>query len=686
MASKQSLPKENSTPPPPDIEFCATLHQSPLTSDSEPWTTSTRLAQSGERFTPESHLNILTFLLQNPNLNSSILFRADILYDSLGDLKTPEQLERDLTGCNEDKVIIQAENQEVAPLPAADYPGFEWKRTVVRKLIPRNQNRDQPLDQTCHFYKGSAGAELCKQRDLVVYIPHTISEQDTPFYHPAVRALALLYDFTPASGNPTNSQEATGTISVHFLPFSSETTDTISYRLQRTLLGFLSTQLRLSRKSVTSPDMANRKKAVEKDNLIPQHVLQNTYARLKDIYAPDLIAKWVEQTEPSKHVFEDISIAAFLIELWKTMYKPVRFSSVTNIPEEKSKAQTENKPPDFPGFVDIACGNGVLVHILLSEGYHGWGFDARRRKTWSIYPNSTQEHLSQSICIPEPFMEALNARGAAEVQINDETQIHTGVFSKETFIISNHADELTLWTPLLGALSNFDNPLPFLAIPCCSHSLSGVRYRYPPPKSASASSKDDKKISPEEGTQQQTSKDSNNNDNNNSTVSAGHEEVDQNPQPATGDLKALRTRKLQERSHPDLPSSAYGSLTAKAISVARELGYDVETTLLRIPSTRNIGIVGGMKAATATKERRYDQTSSTTAREQNNNLAGSEIHGNGNGNGEFVKDTKGLVRHIVERESRRDGGLEAAAQLWLDRSLGLQKGKGRGKVKGDMRN
>lgn len=40
-------------------------------------------------------------------------------------------------------------------------------------------------------------------------------------------------------------------------------------------------------------------------------------------------------------------------------------------------------------FVDMGCGNGLLVHILNSEGYHGIGLDVRSRKMWKKYPKST---------------------------------------------------------------------------------------------------------------------------------------------------------------------------------------------------------------------------------------------------------------------------------------------------------
>ena len=42
-----------------------------------------------------------------------------------------------------------------------------------------------------------------------------------------------------------------------------------------------------------------------------------------------------------------------------------------------------------PSFVDMGCGNGLLVHVLNSEGYSGVGLDVRSRKMWAQYPQST---------------------------------------------------------------------------------------------------------------------------------------------------------------------------------------------------------------------------------------------------------------------------------------------------------
>lgn len=61
-----------------------------------------------------------------------------------------------------------------------------------------------------------------------------------------------------------------------------------------------------------------------------------------------------------------MAIATYLICLWENM----------NITKK-------------PTFLDLGCGNGLLVHILSQEGYEGYGIDVRQRKIWKTYPENT---------------------------------------------------------------------------------------------------------------------------------------------------------------------------------------------------------------------------------------------------------------------------------------------------------
>lgn len=426
-------------------------------------------------FPPEIFREVMLNLIRNPNINSNHLFRADVSLDApfVEDLQIESEI----------------------PPRVAHFLDFDLKTVMVRTMIPRNPLLDKPLDQTCIFYEQKHEEEILS---LVIYVPHISCAEETPFYHPAVRGIGFLHKY--------NQTDEKGVISIHYSFFDS---DPRSTKLERTAQHLLAVLHKHGRGKA-----AGYVKRVQHDVVLPQAVVQNTYAKLKAKYAKGLCTGWVESTDPTKHVFEDLGIAAFLIELWSEMYK--------------------EKP--LPGFVDIGCGNGLLVHILLEEGYSGWGFDARARKSWLTWSQKAQDNLKELVLIPSMVQTSRsqntnsNIQGGAirqpesetEIQHIEQVGIHDGTFPTGTFIISNHADELTPWTPILAALSSS----PFLMIPCCSHALSGARFRAPPPKNASAS------------------------------------------------------------------TSAFASLVAWVAKIAEDCGFEVEKEMLRIPSTRNTALIG----------------------------------------------------------------------------------------------
>ncbi|KAI8962625.1 DUF1613-domain-containing protein [Daldinia sp. FL1419] len=433
----------------------------------------TPLFRKGCEFDSQVFLKVMMNLIRNPNINSSWLFRADILVE-----RDPSQ-------------------HDVATDPAVTRPtilhfeDMHLDKALVRKLIPRNTRRDQPLDQTCLIYHGSGPGNV--EWSMVVYKPHVSSPDDMPFYHPKVQGIAFLHEWSP--------DQSEGSVSIHYNFFDDRDRSPKLVGTALNLLSVLHKHGEGTKKGYT--------KRVHHDTIIPQISVQNTYTRLKQNYARQLIQTWAEVTDPSKHVFEDLSIAAFLIELWTEMYKD----------------------SSFPGFVDIGCGNGLLVYILRKEGYSGWGFDARKRKSWEQYSEiisdglELRESLRQYVLLPSVIDHHLNTKDESvrEIYNVDSTDlIHDGLFPEGTFIISNHADELTPWTPILAAISN----CPFIMIPCCSHDLTGARFRAPAPKA-------------------------------------------QNKSP-----------------------SAYSSLVEWIKNIAKDSGWEVETEMLRIPSTRNIGLIG----------------------------------------------------------------------------------------------
>ncbi len=128
--------------------------------------------------------------------------------------------------------------------------------------------------------------------------------------------------------------------------------------------------------------------------------------------------------------------------LWKETYR-----NGDTVGNDEEGSEPWPRPPG--GFLDFGCGNGLLTHILVSEGYSGCGIDVRARTSWSHYPAVTQSHLHVHAfdpfsASPDPFLKP------------------------DVFIIGNHADELTPWVPVLSTLYSASG---YLSIPCCPWSF-----------------------------------------------------------------------------------------------------------------------------------------------------------------------------------------------------------------------
>jgi tRNASer (uridine44-2'-O)-methyltransferase len=150
------------------------------------------------------------------------------------------------------------------------------------------------------------------------------------------------------------------------------------------------------------------------------------YLELKELYWPRFASIWYEMTstEPEKFIHEDISIAAYLILVWRHFNQKVEC------------------------FVDLGCGNGLLVYILNDQGYNGYGVDMRKRKIWS-----------------NEFYAKLNVNLIE--RIIEPSEI---LFDKnEDWLVGNHSDELSPWLPVLAFKTSqvFNRKCNFFLIPCC---------------------------------------------------------------------------------------------------------------------------------------------------------------------------------------------------------------------------
>jgi tRNASer (uridine44-2'-O)-methyltransferase len=588
---------------------------SPLIDSGLPPELWTIVQSAPANFTSHYFLEVSRNLLENPNLTASHLSRAELSYQSFNDASFNPAA----THPHELAGIIKHLKPDHQPLLIpGGVPGYTLEWTVVRKLIPRNPKLDASLLQTCHLFTSTQNVLINSQsqtsktikanRYLVIYLPHATDPEKIPFYHPKICGLAILYTYQPsaAPGTPL------GTLSLYYNLFPERPLDN---RMTRTALRMLEIIHKHSRGR-----MAGYKKRVHHDLVIPQKAFQDTYAYLKGKYAKPLIDAWVEVTPAEKHVFEDLGIAAFLIELWTDMYggkaervgEALTDASAYVNDEEKEKAEAAkeerrraNAQAQFPGFVDIGCGNGLLVWILNEEGWTGWGFDARRRKTWATFSQEYDAKLKEMLLVPEVLELTKGPEDGGE-----GPKTHNGIFPTGTFIVANHADELTIWTPLLAFLSES----PFIAIPCCSHNFGGTRFRAP----ANIKSTTSTTSAPIQGTTATET-----------TTTLEH------PPPAKAAPKAKQATQ-----------SAYASFSAYVTRMTSLLNYKPEHEYLRIPSTRNFAILGREK-------------------ERKGGLMGHQA------------DKLDFVKEVVEREMGVD--IQEVSRLWTDRGTGLQKcGKGGG--------
>ncbi|XP_077085702.1 putative tRNA (uracil-O(2)-)-methyltransferase isoform X2 [Siphateles boraxobius] len=155
------------------------------------------------------------------------------------------------------------------------------------------------------------------------------------------------------------------------------------------------------------------------------------YQQLKEKYKA-LVKVWPEVTDPEKFVFEDVAIATYLLVLWG---------------EERAENGTTTKQ----SFVDLGCGNGLLVHILNNEGHPGKGTDIRKRKIWDMYGPGT--HLEENAITPSNGF----------------------LFPTTDWLIGNHSDELTPWIPVIAARSSYS--CRYFVLPCCFFDFCGKYQR-----------------------------------------------------------------------------------------------------------------------------------------------------------------------------------------------------------------
>ncbi|KAF8317514.1 uncharacterized protein EI90DRAFT_3085214, partial [Cantharellus anzutake] len=463
-------------------------------------------------------------------------------------------------------------------------------RNMVRRLIPRMPQRDRGVDQDCTFLVADAHSmeheDGAEDVSLVILSPRIeIDPEDgkeitLPWYHPRVRHLAFRY---------TTNDSGEASLRIEIIPLDSAAgtsigltdnggVDTTS-RLYRTCVSLLETIFKYGRGKMTG-----YKKRVIHDTLVPREEYQDLYLIMREKFK-SIADTWHEATDASKHVFEDISIATFLMLLWKYTYPASPYTSSTSSnPHEPWYSW--GRPPE--GFLDLGCGNGLLVHILIECGYEGLGVDLRARKSWPHYPSTTRDRLfvhafNPTIsCLRVPIPPAsTDSHHKKDDHTDGPDTIERDMFPKTKsgkgrFIIGNHADELQPWVPLLAALTSAE----YLSIPCCTWEFDK---RFQLKKRHGGGTKGQKTEANDEG--DGADPDALNEGADSSSAVRPPEEVE-----------LERKLRFDEK---DGKMSLYASYVLWLATLSEECGFVIETEALRIPSTKNRAIIGRKQKANA---------------------------------------------------------------------------------------
>ena len=147
-----------------------------------------------------------------------------------------------------------------------------------------------------------------------------------------------------------------------------------------------------------------------------------TYERMKKEHVETVSAAWDMQTDPDKFIHEDIGIASYLCCLWKEQYN------------EKARSLVK--------FIDVGCGNGLLVYLLNKEGFSGIGIDVKSRNIWST--------LFSNCEFKEEFFDPKDWKSYLDFN----------------WLIGNHSDELTPWLAFVSTMISYE--CSFFVLPCCT--------------------------------------------------------------------------------------------------------------------------------------------------------------------------------------------------------------------------
>ena len=139
------------------------------------------------------------------------------------------------------------------------------------------------------------------------------------------------------------------------------------------------------------------------DQVVPREMYVRVVKRIKCKYNTEWLEKWKTRTDTTKHVYEDINTGLSKLFPSKLVFGKHNVFVLSCRSGVSSGTVRDGKKPDrdhtgvciiltllfcetslsaciFLGnskqtFVDLGCGNGLLVDILTQEGYSGFGID-----------------------------------------------------------------------------------------------------------------------------------------------------------------------------------------------------------------------------------------------------------------------------------------------------------------------
>ncbi|KAJ3338576.1 tRNA(Ser) Um(44) 2'-O-methyltransferase [Gonapodya sp. JEL0774] len=393
-----------------------------------------------------------------------------------GMVRSVDQVDTELAGGVDlsDGMMGADREGRIAGPAGTDHTPSTTHRTLLhrthRRLLPKQYRRDPVCDQIVESWRWEdEEGRVSLRTHLTTVNPSTLSDAlwqkgqafepvpflgtvgekggppgDMPFWLPRVRKFAFVYHLPPSyppTSDPDSASPSTEapypSISVEVVPLEGDGEGTTvideaeahaqTYRLTNLLLLFLRHLLGLHH---------GYTKRVHHDLAVPKTVFQDRYRLMKDKYARwatgDVWRKAGMKTDPAKHVYEDIGIAAWLLCVWEAEEREEReargecaiglsggLEGGTNPPviavaspigtdtdtDANTTSTTPSRPTRPPFFLDLACGNGFLTYLLTMEGYQGLGIDQAKRAVWDAYPAEVTRSLKAETVDPRVLVD-----------------------------------------------------------------------------------------------------------------------------------------------------------------------------------------------------------------------------------------------------------------------------------------